>query len=140
VSFDWQEDVRKFHTKFGLKIGAVPGVPGPDTKKLRIELCKEETSELLEGLEQDNLVKIADGAVDSLYVILGTLISYGIDLQPIWNAVQRANMAKEGGGKRLDGKILKPKNWKHPDIQKLLDEQATGQAKHRTSSWEAKLP
>lgn len=46
-----------------------------------------------------------------------------IDLPDVWEAVQAANMAKEGGGTREDGKILKPPGWQAPDIAGILADQ-----------------
>ena len=37
-------------------------------------------------------------------------------MRPIWNLIHKSNMAKKGGGKRGDGKSLKPKGWEPPDI------------------------
>lgn len=34
-------------------------------------------------------------------------------------------MKKFGGGKRADGKFLKPEGWKHPDIGAELEKQKT---------------
>ena len=48
---------------------------------------------------------------------------YGIDIRPIWDEVHRTNMAKEGGGSRTDGKIMKPAGWQPPDIAGLLARQ-----------------
>ena len=143
MSYDWQEDVRKFHIKMGLEVGSTPRLVDSKTKRLRIELIKEEMAELVESLEKDNLETIADGAADSIYVILGTLVTYGVELQPIWNVIHHANMNKVGDSKRADGKILKPKNWKHPDIKELIEEQVEGIHESRErirSNWESKLP
>ena len=137
MSKDWQDDVWKFHVKMDLETNVTPVVPSEDTIRLRIELIKEEVNkELLVVLDRlantgtwDSetfpgiMAELADSMADSIYVILGTAVSCGIDLQPIWNAVQRANMLKAGGPVRVDGKRLKPPGWKHPDIQKLIEEQ-----------------
>jgi hypothetical protein len=47
----------------------------------------------------------------------------GIDLRPLWVAVQAANLAKVGGSKRADGKVLKTPGWVPPDIAGLLRQQ-----------------
>jgi predicted HAD superfamily Cof-like phosphohydrolase len=126
MSFDWQDDVRKFHVRMGLEVAVTPQAPKLATQELRRELVKEEYEELQEAIRANNLAQIADASADLVYVVLGTLVSYGIELRPIWNEVQHANMLKAGGPKREDGKILKPKDWKHPDIQKLIDDQVQG--------------
>jgi predicted HAD superfamily Cof-like phosphohydrolase len=62
---------------------------------------------------------------DSIYVIVGAAIEYGIPLAAIWQAVQDSNMLKVDPttGKvirREDAKILKPPNWQPPDIERIL--------------------
>ena len=69
------------------------------------------------------MADVADGIADLIYVLLGRAIAYGIDLRPVWDEVQRANMSKEGGGKRADGKILKPPGWRAPDINGVIARQ-----------------
>lgn len=120
---DIQSDVTDFHRKFGLLVGYGPAIPDKKTVALRDELIREETQEVRDGIQLDDLVLIADGIVDSMYVLIGTAVSYGIDLAPIWEAVHQANMAKEGGGERADGKILKPSGWKAPGVRALLQRQ-----------------
>ena len=61
--------------------------------------------------------KVADGIVDSIYVLIGTGGEMGLDLAEVWRRVHAANMAKEGGGKRADGKVLKPEGWVAPDVE-----------------------
>jgi predicted HAD superfamily Cof-like phosphohydrolase len=67
--------------------------------------------------------KTADALIDLEYVILGTHIEMGVDSDPLWSEVQRANMEKQGGPMRDDGKVLKPAGWKAPDIAGKLREQ-----------------
>lgn len=73
--------------------------------------------------EERNLPAAADGLIDMEYVILGTHVTMGIDSNPLWDEVQKANMAKEGGATREDGKILKPHGWQPPDIEGALRRQ-----------------
>ncbi len=120
---NWQRDVTNFHKKFGLPTKTVPEVISVQRGKLRIALILEETGELMQAIRHQDLPEIADAVADAIYVILGTAIEYGIDMNPIWHEVQRTNMAKEGGGMRVDGKILKPKGWEPPKIIKMLQSQ-----------------
>jgi len=126
MSFDWQDDVRKFHVRMGADMAISPQWPSHTTQQLRKSLIEEEHLELQNALVSGNLAEVADASADLIYVVLGTLISFGIELRPIWNEVQHANMLKAGGPKREDGKVLKPKDWKHPDIQKLIEDQIQG--------------
>lgn len=43
-----------------------------------------------------------------------------MDLDPLWQDVHRANMAKTTGPVRADGKRLKPEGWQPPDIAGVL--------------------
>ena len=96
---------------------------------LRQSLAGEEYYELMDSMRANDLPGIADAVVDLTYVALGLLVSYGIDPRPIWEAVHRANMAKEGGATRHDGKIMKPQGWAAPDVEGLIAEQiAAGKA------------
>lgn len=69
-----------------------------------------------------SLPKSADALIDDLYVTVGALLSMGIDMWPLWNAVHRANMAKVGGP-MVNGKQMKPEGWNPPDIEGLLRDQ-----------------
>src|SRR5688572_2931201 len=122
--YKWQQQVLDFHEKFGALVNKTPTVPGPGERALRRALIDEEVNkELGPAIMEGNLVKIADGCADAIYVILGTAVAFGIDLEPIWDEVHRTNMAKEGGGQRADGKIMKPAGWRPPDVRGLLADQ-----------------
>lgn len=69
------------------------------------------------------LVAIADGGIDSLYVIYWTLNLLGMPVKELFDEVHRSNMAKSQGGKvlrRNDGKILKPEGWQPPNLRKII--------------------
>ncbi len=117
------EDVLAFQRKFACHIGSYPAVPIPSLVKLRLDLITEEYGELLRAVDKGCIPSVADAIVDLIYVSIGKAITWGIDIRPIWRAVQRANMAKEGGGQRADGKILKPPGWQAPDVQGLIESQ-----------------
>lgn len=130
----WQEDVLEFHKEMDLLVGDVP--PEIRRPELRAELILEEAKEVVEALTgvkitgvaidpepgQPSLLEAIDGLIDLIVVSIGTAIEMGIDLDPFWDEVQRANMAKAGGPKRDDGKQLKPEGWVPPDHAKVLRE------------------
>jgi predicted HAD superfamily Cof-like phosphohydrolase len=74
------------------------------------------------------MVEVADGIIDSIYVLVGMGLELGLPLEALWNEVQRSNMAKaieqpDGTFKvmrRADGKVLKPEGWTPPDIAGVL--------------------
>lgn len=62
-----------------------------------------------------------DSFVDAWYYMLNTAVKKGVDLDKIFQVVHEANMAKRfPDGKfhrrQEDGKIIKPDNWKEPDV------------------------
>jgi len=121
---DWQNDVKLFHEKFGAVVGNINAPVAPEVKELRKRLIEEEHMELQHAIDVNNYDYIAKESADLIYVILGTMVSYGIDINPVWDAVQASNMAKVGGATRSDGKVLKPEGWQPPDIRKILDWQS----------------
>lgn len=118
-----QEDVCKFHEKFGLLIQDIPTLIDDCNRRLRGNLIAEESTETCYGIVREDMVEIADGIGDAIFVLLGAAVSYGIDMSPIWDRITEANMAKEGGSTREDGKILKSADWKPPDIRGELIKQ-----------------
>lgn len=127
---DWFEDVRTFHRAFRCSEEPFPRIPDPAVVELRDRLIKEEFSELLQATSKENLSDIADAIVDLIYVLLGMAIAYGIDIRPVWDEVQKANLAKIGGGFRADGKIMKPKDWCPPDVAGIIQQQISEKKRH----------
>ena len=120
---NWFQDIIDFMSAVGQDVVDIPTIPSDDVKKLRKELIEEEVvRELLVAIDKGDMVGIADGAIDSIVVILGTLVAYGIDANMLWDEIHKTNMAKIGGEIREDGKRLKPNNWKPPKVFELLEE------------------
>ncbi|MFO8059584.1 MAG: hypothetical protein R6U70_02880, partial [Bacillota bacterium] len=107
------------------RVGESPGLPDKDAIVLRLRLIREELSELEKSIDGQDIVDVADALADLLYVTYGTAIAFGIDIRPVFKEVHRANMTKEGGKVRADGKILKPEGWKPPRIEDVLCRQGT---------------
>jgi predicted HAD superfamily Cof-like phosphohydrolase len=117
-----QQMVREFHQRFGEFIRSSPGLVDEATKELRIRLIREEMGEFEKAANEGNLVKVADALADILYVTYGTAVSYGIDLEPIFREVHESNMSKGDPEVRvLNGKVLKAKNYRPPDLQPILE-------------------
>lgn len=120
------DDVRAFHVACDIPIVGRPSNPPVDRIVLRRKLIDEEVNrELLPAIDRGDLVAIADGMADAIYVIAGAALEYGIPLDRVWAAVQATNMAKADPvtGKvhrRSDGKVLKPPGWVPPDIAGAL--------------------
>jgi len=113
------EMVREFHAKFGVQDSAVPDIS--QHRELRLKLIDEELLELREALAANDVVGVADGLADLLYVTIGAGRQWGIPLEAVFSEVHRSNMTKEGGGKREDGKILKGPGYEPPDVAGVLN-------------------
>ncbi len=118
------EQMMQFMKKNKQYIGTIPIIPPREVERLRMKLLQEEFKELLKALESWDRVGIADGCADLIYVTIGLCVSYGIYLPDIWEAVHKANMSKKGK-LRADGKTMKHKGFKHPDIEGILRKQDT---------------
>ena len=120
---DEQSMVEDFHRKFDILVQASPAIPNRSTKELRVRLIQEEFDELKEALTQENLVAVAKEMADLLYVVYGTAVSYGIDMEPVFHEVHRSNLSKVGGYKRVDGKWVKPPTYSPASLEPILDAQ-----------------
>jgi NTP pyrophosphatase (non-canonical NTP hydrolase) len=110
----------EFHTKYRHHINSMPtGYVSPFVRDLRLKLMHEELSELEEGLNTNDIVKIADGIADLLYVVFGTAVSYNIPIEEIFAEVHRSNMTKTGPTNDF-GKTLKGAEWEPPNIREIL--------------------
>jgi len=119
------EDVRKFMETFGQRVTTKPQFPDEKTMKLRLDLIKEELSELEVAMKTKNLKEVADALTDILYVTYGAGYAYGINLDKCFQEVQRANMSKLGSdGKPIfneNGKVMKGPNYSAPDLKKFVE-------------------
>lgn len=92
----------------------------------RDTLISEEVKETFQAGIDQNMVEVLDGLADTLYVLLGTVNSYG--LQEVFTEafirVHESNMSKCTGGKlikdKITGKVLKPDTFKPVDLTDLV--------------------
>ena len=129
-----QAMVEAFRRTFDIVVNPVPTVPDGPTRGLRIQLIQEEFNELKEALAREDLASIAKEMADLLYVVYGTAVSYGIDMDPVFREVHRSNMSKVGGHKREDGKWVKPATYSPALIEPILAEQGLVQSEVRSGS------
>jgi predicted HAD superfamily Cof-like phosphohydrolase len=139
-----QCDVAEFHGAMNHGVEPSPTVPEDKIVRLRGRLVAEEFLEFLSSLFRIpnpmtfrnqvfgmidgspiavDLPEMADAIADMKYVLEGTNLSFGIDGEPIWDAVHKANMTKRLGGVDEHGKQKKPPGWKPPDIAGILKAQ-----------------
>lgn len=101
-------------------------MPPRAVAEFRLKLIAEELDELRAAVANDDVVKIADGLGDLLYVVYGAGLAFGIDLEPVFAEIHRSNMTKVGGPVREDGKLLKPAWYEPPDLKRVLEAQGWG--------------
>ena len=110
--------------------------------------CKQDEDGFIDLMDDTefNMVEVADGIADLIYVALGAALEFGIDIEPIFNEVHRSNMSKAWSTeevekglpdgvsaheieglfpmwcvKRADGKILKSPSYSPANVRKVLD-------------------
>ena len=122
-------------------------VPPADVRTLRARLILEEALETIHAMgvtvragglsgpviEERHLhfdvtddvdpVEVADGCAEISVVTIGTLISFGIDDEPLLEEVDASNLRKfePGSYRRDDGKWIKPPGWTPPDIRGAME-------------------
>lgn len=140
-----QQMVKDFHEKFGLAINYKPTMPEMKTRMLRLRLIMEEITELAMAFDiaiQDvnlfdfdvsinpysrdmsNIVQATDAVGDLLYVVIGTAVSMGIDIDKVFEEIHRSNMSKVWRGigvvKDAFGKVIKPVDYSPVNLTEAL--------------------
>ena len=119
---NYQKDVSEFMILGEQKVSPVLNLKNDQTQ-LYMNLIEEEFNETLNAFIGDDLVEVADGLADMVWVIMGMCNSAGIDFDKIWKEVKSSNMSKFVEGKFIKndaGKIMKPETYFKPDIKKAL--------------------
>jgi predicted HAD superfamily Cof-like phosphohydrolase len=96
-----------------------------DQYNMYLTLIREEFDELQEALIVDDRAEQLDALIDILVVTIGAIHSAGFDAQGAWDEVMGTNFAKIDSStgkvnKRADGKVLKPADWKAPELNPYL--------------------
>lgn len=125
-----QEQVREFMLKAEQECPDRPTTlpDRADIRALRVALIQEELDEYNAAQFREDLTEIADAIADLLYVVLGTAVAHGMDIDPIFQEVHSSNMSKFiDGHKDKSGKWIKGPSFRSPDLKPLLDKQITKQ-------------
>jgi predicted HAD superfamily Cof-like phosphohydrolase len=121
--------VLEFHQAFNLLRQAMPSADAvSDTVAIdRQTMLQSEVDELDWGVADGDLIAIADGLADIVYIAYGTAITYGIDLDAVLAEVHRSNMTKMPADGvpvvSYDGKVVKSSTYEPPKIAEVLAEQ-----------------
>lgn len=88
--------VSEFHKIFKAPILEIPKIPSKDRCELRINILQEELNELKQSIEKCDIVEIADAIVDLQYVLLGTVLEFGLGEKfvELFNEVHKSNLSK----------------------------------------------
>jgi predicted HAD superfamily Cof-like phosphohydrolase len=118
------ELVGDFMEAMDQEVLAYPVFPEEHIQKLRLDLIEEELDELHLGVDNIDIIEVADALTDLLYVVYGAGHAFGIDLDECFQEVHQSNMSKLGDNgrpiKREDGKVLKPDTYFPPDLKNVL--------------------
>lgn len=118
--------VREFHEKFRLPMSDTPALVDPGLARQRHQILLKEVTEAYDAVLHSDLPGIAQELADCVYVLYGTALTYGIELDSVLAAVHAANMSKlgdDGAPIMQDGKVLKGPNYVKPDIAAVLARQ-----------------
>ena len=114
-----------FMKTFGQEVKKKPSFSTDKINKLRLDLIKEELSELTDAMNNKDLLEVADALTDILYVTYGAGHAFGIDLDKCFDEVQNSNMSKlDEDGKPIyneNGKVMKGPNYFKPDLSKFVN-------------------
>ena len=117
--------VGTFMKTFGQEVKTTPSFSTDKINKLRLDLIKEELSELTEAINKKDLLEVADALTDILYVTYGAGHAFGINLDKCFEEVQNSNMSKlDENGKPIyneHGKVMKGPNYFKPDLSKFVN-------------------
>jgi len=116
------EDVRAFSQKLGMIEFRTPGHITKRLAQERGHMMLEEVNEFIDGVEENDLAKMADALIDLVYFAKGTALKLGLPWVALWADVQRANMAKERGTNKRGFKVdaVKPPGWMGPNTSLIL--------------------
>ncbi len=81
----------------------------------RNSLLIEEVAELFSAIHHKDVVEIADGMADVIYIVLGTCGILGIPIEKVMEEVHRSNLTKDVGAVKGD-------KYERPKIKEIMQE------------------
>jgi predicted HAD superfamily Cof-like phosphohydrolase len=127
---DYVAKLEEFHKKYNHYTGSHAHVPPERIVELRCKLINEEMIELFNELNYDwiqgialsnkaDLVEVADALGDILYVVFGTALAFGIDIDAVFTEIHRSNMTKSTETNNY-GKTIKGPDWEPPNLKPII--------------------
>ena len=86
--------VKEFQKAFNNPYEEKPKLMGMERALKRYSWMQEEIDEFIEATQEGDLVEQADAMLDVIYFALGTLVELGVEPEPLFAIVQKANMNK----------------------------------------------
>ena len=128
IGYAPQEDVDAFmvQAKQGIRYEIPANVESAfdeDQTRLYMDLITEEYQETRDAFKEKDIVALADGLADTVWVIMGMCSTLGIDFYKVWEEVYSSNVSKFTDGQLVkdeNGKVQKPEGYKPPDIKSAL--------------------
>lgn len=131
---DYEKKVLEFHKAFELSVNEDFSA---ELLRNRKDFLNEEIREFYveiedaiarlekgEKVDRDLYLRLVKEFADIQYTLSGFAVSFGIDVQDIFNRVHESNMSKlDAYGKPLkkdSGKIIKSNNYKEPDFDDVV--------------------
>ena len=130
-----QKAVGDFMRAGGQVTSIVPTIPADSISIRRLEMLREEVSELAAALAAGDIVEAADAYADIIYVALGGAEEAGIDIEPVVEEVIDSNNSKidwennRPWARHDNGKIAKDEHYRAPDIRSIILQQVTTEAR-----------
>lgn len=139
-SINYLHAVATFMNKHGQAMRAKPSIPNIEELMLRSKLIEEEAKETCAGIAvcetlqrldktfdqrdpqvTEALIQVADGIADSLYVLFGTALAFGLPIESVFAEVHRSNMSKPKLGHTNVGVKVEKGNYSRPQIGAILE-------------------
>lgn len=118
-------DVVNLHKTFEIPLPERPTLLSAATAQFRLKLLQEELDEIAEAIDDESLIKLADGLADLVYVALGTAAMAGVPFDEVFQIVHEANLTKQRApaeqtkrGYKYD--LIKPAGFVSPE-KAILD-------------------
>ena len=119
------EKVKVFMETYGQEVKTKASLSDNKINTLRLDLIKEELTELQEAMNNYDLIEVADALTDILYVTYGAGHAFGINLDACFDEVQKSNMSKldENGNPiyNQQGKVMKGPKYFKPNLKKFIE-------------------
>lgn len=129
------KSVRRFMEACDQPVRRPAAIPPANEQMLRQWLLEEEFQEYKSSVQalrfsgdayarEAAMIEIADALGDMMYVIAGTALSYGIDLDGVLKEICRSNESKIGKNGEVikddNGKVMKPKGYRPPRLEPIV--------------------